>query len=58
MNEVAWNKYIEDEIKAERLFLDVQELMECYPEEMRISKAVLTGLITPDEAKLIRRFFT
>ena len=58
MDEIAWNKYIEDSIKAKRLFLDVQELMECYPEKMRISKAVLIGLITPDEAKLIRRFYT
>ena len=56
MNEVAWNLYNEERIKAEKLYLTVQELMDCYPEEIRVSKAVLTGLITHEEGILIRRF--
>lgn len=57
MNEIAWAKHIEDMKKAEHLFDTIQELYDMYPEGMRISKARLQGVITDDEAALVRRFY-
>ena len=58
MNELAWARYTEDMVKAERLFHTIQELYSMYPEEMRISKARLHGVITADEAALVRKFYS
>ena len=57
MDEIQRNKYTKDAIEAERLYEVVNSLMDCYPEEIRISKARLFGIINDDEAKLIRRFY-
>lgn len=57
MDEIQWNKYTKDAIEAERLYEVVNSLLDYYPEEIRISKARLFGIINDDEAKLIRRFY-
>lgn len=57
MDELEWNQYTADAIKAEELYKIVTELCDAWPKEMRISKARLMGIINDEEVKLIRRFY-